>query len=410
MKEGYKLTEVGIVPDDWQVEKLKNYATFKTGPFGSALHKSDYVEGGVPVINPMQINAGRIVATQSMAINEQMAQKLADFRLAAGNIIIGRRGEMGRCAVVTENEEGWLCGTGSMIIYTSTTADARFIQRFLSSPVAINAIESSSVGTTMINLNQQALANLLIPVPATPTEQTAIATALNDVDALISGLEKLIEKKRAIKQGAMQQLLKPKEGWKKTTLGEVCKIFGRIGFRGYTVKDIVPENEGALSISPSNILGGEMAFDKTTFISWEKYDESPEIKISVGDILLVKTASIGKTALVKYLPCPATLNPQLVVLKKISVNNVFLGYIMQHDAIQNQIKEQVVGGVVPTLSQEQIANFVLCLPKPDEQEKIANTLAAIDAEIDCLQISLDKYKQLKQGMIQELLTGKTRLI
>ena len=104
---GYKQTEVGVVPEDWYVSKLGRHVTFKTGPFGSSLHKSDYVDGGVPVINPMHIVAGKIEPTQSMAITEQVARTLAEFRLSAGNIVIGRRGEMGRCALVDPEHQGW---------------------------------------------------------------------------------------------------------------------------------------------------------------------------------------------------------------------------------------------------------------------------------------------------------------
>lgn len=208
----------------------------------------------------------------------------------------------------------------------------------------------------------------------------------------------------------MQELLKPKSNWKRKRLGDTCEVFGRIGFRGYTIQDIVPEYEGAISLSPSNILDGELNFNKCTFISWKKYEESPEIKLKVGDIVLVKTASIGKTALVKSLPGKTTLNPQIVVLKNISVNNVFLSYLMGYKYIQDQIKEKVVGGVVPTLSQEQIAGFQIFLPSREEQDYIAYFLSLIDNDIETIKRNLNKYRMIKQGMMQSLLTGKIRLI
>ncbi len=110
LKPGDKQTEVAQIPEDWTVARLGAMASFKTGPFGSALHQSDYVHGGVPVINPMQIIDGRIRATPSMATSEQAARKLSDFRLSAGDVVIGRRGDMGRCALVREYQHGWLCG------------------------------------------------------------------------------------------------------------------------------------------------------------------------------------------------------------------------------------------------------------------------------------------------------------
>lgn len=204
---GYKLTEVGVIPEDWLLQKLGLHASFRTGPFGSALHKSDYVDGGIPVVNPMQIVDGKVVPTFSMAISGDAAKKLAEFRLSVGDVVIGRRGDMGRCAVITEKENGWLCGTGSMIIRVKPSCDAAFLQRILSSASVISAIENTSVGTTMINLNQGTLRELQIVLPENKNEQIAIANALSDTDELIAILEHLIAKKQSIKTATMQQLL-----------------------------------------------------------------------------------------------------------------------------------------------------------------------------------------------------------
>ena len=149
----------------WRVVKLGAVASFRTGPFGSALHKSDYVFGGVPVINPMQIEDGRIKPTERMSVVEEAAERLSEFRLRSGDVVIGRRGEMGRCAFVQEEQDGWLCGTGSMIVRPGVLMEGRFLQRVLSSNQAVRAIESASVGTTMINLNQRALAELDLQIP-----------------------------------------------------------------------------------------------------------------------------------------------------------------------------------------------------------------------------------------------------
>ena len=107
IRTGYKQTEVGLLPVDWEVRKLGELASFRTGPFGSALHKSDYTNDGIPVVNPMHILDGRIVPTTSMTITEEAAKSLDVFRLKPGEIVIGRRGDMGRCAVVSEREIGW---------------------------------------------------------------------------------------------------------------------------------------------------------------------------------------------------------------------------------------------------------------------------------------------------------------
>jgi type I restriction enzyme S subunit len=206
-KLGYKQTEAGKIPTDWDIAKLGKHAAFRTGPFGSALHQSDYVDGGIPVINPMQIIDGKIRPTSSMAVTQDAAQKLSEFRLSVGNIVMGRRGDIGRCALVRQQEQGWLCGTGSMIIRTAPSLDGGFIQRVLSSPPVVAAIINASVGTTMINLNQSTLGNLLVPLPPTKDEQTAITVVLSDMDAEIVALETKLTKARNLKQGMMQELL-----------------------------------------------------------------------------------------------------------------------------------------------------------------------------------------------------------
>ena len=199
----------------------------------------------------------------------------------------------------------------------------------------------------------------------------------------------------------------PKD-WEIKNIGSICEIYGRIGYRGYTIKDIMPQGEGAITISPSNIQDGKTDFSKCTYISWFKYDESPEIKIFNGDILLVKTGSTyGKTAIIKNLFEKATINPQLVVLKNIKVDNVFLGYIMAYRIIQNQINSTIVGGAIPTLSQQLVANYKVPLPPTKlEQNAISTALSDADALISSLERLIEKKKKIKIGVMQQLLKPK----
>jgi type I restriction enzyme S subunit len=196
-----------------------------------------------------------------------------------------------------------------------------------------------------------------------------------------------------------------KDNWIETSLGKICSINGRIGYRGYTVKDIVGQDEGAITVSPSNIKKSKLSFDKVTYISWFKYDESPEIKLNIDDILLVKTGSTyGKTAQVKELRTPATINPQIVVLKKITINSIYLAYLMQDNIIQKQIEATVVGGAIPTLSQESISNFNVNLPPLPQQQKIAKILSTVDNVIEKTESAIAKYQAIKQGLMHDLFT------
>ena len=201
------------------------------------------------------------------------------------------------------------------------------------------------------------------------------------------------------------------DDWEVNLIGNVSEIFGRIGFRGYTVEDLVDEGFGAITLSPSNIQNGKMDFSNCSYISWKKYDESPEIKIANGDILLVKTGSTyGKSAIVKNLAKKATINPQFVVIKKTKCNNELLGYLIQTPIVQEQIEASIVGGAIPTLSQKQIASFKIPLSKSiKEQQRIAKALSDVDALISTTEKLLQKKRNIKQGTMQELLTGKKRL-
>jgi type I restriction enzyme S subunit len=146
-------------------------------------------------------------------------------------------------------------------------------------------------------------------------------------------------------------------------------------------------------------------------VSFSKYEESPEIKIENGDVLLVKTGStFGKTAIVRQLAEKATLNPQVVVLKKLKTNNFFLGYMMGFATIQNQISMAIVGGALPTLSQALIARFKFPEPPTDtEQRAIAGALGDVDTLLGALEKLIAKKRDLKQAVMQQLLTGQKRL-
>lgn len=173
--------------------------------------------------------------------------------------------------------------------------------------------------------------------------------------------------------------------WKEVRLGDVCEIYGRIGFRGYTTNDLVDTpKEGAISLSPKNIINGELNLDQCTYIKWDKYYESPEIMINPNEIIITKTgSSVGRTTFVRRVDHPMTLNPQLVVLKNISENAEFLSYYIKSALFQSVLKSIVVGSAIPTLSQKNLANLKINVPKEvDDQRRIASILSSLDRKIE----------------------------
>ncbi|WP_278260953.1 restriction endonuclease subunit S [Nocardia sp. AG03] len=159
-------------------------ADIRTGPFGSSVHKEDYVTGGVPLVNPVHIVRGRIRPDMSLSVASDKAIELANFVLRQGDIVMARRGEMGRCAVVTESEEGYLCGTGSLIIRLQLHHRAEFFSAAISQPSVRRYLEDKSLGATLPNLNQGIVSKIPLKIPEA-AEQDEFARRLARVNSMI---------------------------------------------------------------------------------------------------------------------------------------------------------------------------------------------------------------------------------
>src|SRR5690606_22858395 len=202
-----------------------------------------------------------------------------------------------------------------------------------------------------------------------------------------------------------------KQGWEIKKLGEVCEIKGRIGYRGYTVNDLVEKGEGAITLSPSNIQNNQFNIEKCTYISWFKYEESPEIMVFEGDILFVKTGSTyGKVALVERLPEKATINPQFVVLKNIKCSNRFLYYALTTSDFKEKVENIIGGAATPTLSQTNLAEQTIPLPPLPEQQRIVSILdeafAAIAKAKANAEQNLKNAKELFESYLQGVFEKK----
>ena len=191
--------------------------------------------------------------------------------------------------------------------------------------------------------------------------------------------------------------------WKK--LGEVCRIVGRIGFRGYTRNDIVNKREGAISISPTNIQNQilNLSPEVSTYISWSKYEESPEIMIEEGDVVLAKTASVGKVGLVRSLPEKATINPQMVVLKDITCSPAYLYYYLTGTKFQTKIKSIAGVGSVPNISQSKLGTIEIPIPPLSVQSRIVEILdkfTSLEAELEAeLELRKKQYAYYREQLL-----------
>ena len=177
------------IPESWKWVRFSEImSVMSTGPFGSMLHKTDYIEKGIPLVNPANMVNGKIVPSDKMMISESTRRRLSSYILHAGMIVLGRRGEMGRCAVVTEKEDGWLCGTGSFFMEPSMRLYVYYVATLFSTPYVKSYLGGESVGTTMSNLNHTILSKMPIPLPPL-AEQKRIVAKLEEILPLCERLK-----------------------------------------------------------------------------------------------------------------------------------------------------------------------------------------------------------------------------
>ena len=392
--QGYKQTELGIIPEDWEVATIKHIADITTGNKNT----QDAEEGGK---YPFYVRSQNVERINSYSYDCEGVVTAGDG-VGTGKIFHYVRGKFGL------HQRAYL-------IYNFKDFDSQYFYWYFSQ-YFYDRINQMTAKSSVDSVRKEMIEDMCI-LRAPIAEQRAIEEALSDVDGLIAALDKKIAKKRLLKQGAMQQLLTGKkllpgftDEWVEKPIRALCKLYGRIGFRGYTKADLVNKGEGAITFSPSDIEEQKITYSNCDYISWNKYFESPEIQVFNGDIIFCKTASIGKCAIVKNLPECATINPQFVVLKDFKCNNEWLYYQLIDRRFQFLVNGITGGSTIPTMSQEKLYEQVLlCPPTIQEQQAIATILSDMDKEIADLEAQRDKYRLLKSGMMQKLLTGQIRL-
>jgi type I restriction enzyme, S subunit len=193
--------------EGWVEKPLREWVQdISTGPFGSLLHKSDYEHGGIPLVNPINIEGDEIIPDDRKTVGKATAQRLARYALRENDIVIGRRGEIGRCAVVARDQAGWLCGTGCFVIRPSDKTDPHFLTHLLRSRPYRERLEGVSERATMPSIGNDDLANLVIRLPPVPRQRHTLEL-LNSFAAATQRLASLYERKLAALEALKKSLL-----------------------------------------------------------------------------------------------------------------------------------------------------------------------------------------------------------
>ncbi len=388
----------------WEYKKICDVCDFQGG---SQPPKSEWIDheanGYVRMLQIRDFTQSRKVSPEYVMLTSRTKCCLSD------DILIGRYGaSLGKI----------LTGIGGAYnvaimrtIPDETLLSKGFLKYYLMSSIFQNFLLNIGGRAAQAGFNKEDLKSLSIPL-TTLDEQLRIVSYLDttfaNIDNLKSNASKALSEAKALFQAALAEAMMPKEGWEEKTLGEICTIVGRIGYRGYTRKDIVNnKNEGAISLSPSNIVDGKMNYSNCTYITWYKYDESPEIKINEGDILIVKTgSSFGKSAYVDKLPHKATINPQFVVLKDIKSNNKYLAYQLKTKRTIDYINTIVSGSAIPTFSQANLSKMTIFIPSISEQHQIVRHLDSLSSKVRQMEENYSKTlaecDALKQAILRDV--------
>lgn len=420
---GYKQTEVGVIPEDWDVMPCEEVVTIIDGDRGfNYPSKSDLKHDGFCLF----LNAGNVTKTGFKFKSCEFISKIKDENLRKGklkryDVVLTTRGTVGNFAYYDDSVpyENIRINSGMVLLRRRYgDIDNRYLYIVFTSHILHAQIERLSFGSAQPQLTVRGISNFRIPIPPTKTEQTAIANALSDVVGLIQSLTRLIAKKRQIKQGAMQTLLNPyendrlKEGWVEKKLGEVATLKARIGWQGLTTAEYRKTGDYFL-ITGTEFKNGFIDWESCFYVDYSRYKQDRNIQVKENDVLVTKDGTIGKIAFIKHVPKPATLNSGVFVIRPIgdSFHPEFFYYALLSDVFTKFLSQLSAGSTINHLYQKDFVHFQFYTPEElNEQARFANILSDMDAEIASLETKLAKYQQIKQGMMQNLLTGRIRLV
>ena len=431
---GYKQTEIGMIPLEWQLIELRDVCSkIQDGNYGALYPKaSEFIVYGIPFITSKVLGkAGNINLDKIDYISNEKHQILLKAHLELNDVLFTNRGaSVGAIGYVDARISNGNIGPQLTLLRANHLVDSRYLFQIMKSSWVQKQISSQDSGSAMNFFGVGTTGKFKLPIPDNLKEQRSIATALSDVDALIGELEKLITKKQAIKTATMQQLLtgrtrlpqfalredgskkgyKPSElgeipeGWEEFTLSELCDV------RDGTHDSPKYHDVGIPLVTSKNIVNDKLDFSSISFISTDDaYEINKRSKVDCGDIIMSMIGTIGSAILIEIEPNFCIKNVALFKPRK----NIgkFLIQFMRSNIFQAYLKDGLDGGIQKFISLGTLRTLKIAIPKcEEEQSSIATILSDMDEELQILEQRLNKTRQIKQGMMQELLTGKIRLV
>lgn len=417
-----KQTEIGLIPEDWEVKSLgeigepcmcKRILKEQTSPTGNIPFYKIGTFGGIPD------------AYISRELFEQYKEQYNYPK--KGTLLLSAAGTIGR-VVVFDGKDSYFQDSNIVWIDNDETKVTNDFLFYCYSRMQWKT-EEGGIVSRLYNANLKSTSFI---APKSLAEQQRIAKALSDVDALISTTEKLIQKKKNIKQGTMQNLLTGKkrlpgfakstnykqselglipEDWEVKNINKECTIKARIGWQGLKSTEYLDSGDYIL-VTGTDFDSGFINWNSCSYVTKWRFDQDKNIQIKKGDILITKDGTIGKVAFLNEIPMQGTLNSGVFVIRPKNsdkIDSVFLSLIFKSIWFDSFLEQITSGSTIVHLYQKDFVKFDFPLPSKEEQTAIASVLSSMDKEIETLNTKLEKYRNLKTAMMQQLLTGKIRL-
>jgi type I restriction enzyme S subunit len=410
--KGYKQTEVGVIPEDWEVQPLGaltepkrpiSYGIVQTGPI---------IPNGVKCLRVVDIEDGRINKTDLITTTKAISDAYRRTVLRAGDLVTPLRGKVGDVALVDEDLAGSNLTRGVAVIAIRPDWNALFFKQFLSSVATRSRLEQSMNGSALQEVPIATLRAFKIVFPPSKAEQEAIAEALSDADGLIESLEQLLAKKRHLKQGAMQELLTGKKRlpgfcgeWEVKRLGELAKIQRGASPRPIDSPIWFEENSSVGWVRISDVTSSGMYLRETTQ-RLSPLGIQNSRPVSRGSLIMSICATVGRPVITEIDIC---IHDGFVVFDNLRADKHFLYYVLKF--IEANWSQHGQTGSQMNLNTDLINRTTVSVPSTfEEQTAIAAILTDMDTELAALEAKLAKARAIKQGMMQELLTGRIRLV
>ena len=418
VKPGYKQTEVGVIPEEWDADNLGRF----WGVTDCKHVTAQFVPQGFPLASIREVQSRFVELTNAKQTTAHFYNLLIEGgrKPRPGDLILSRNATVGEVAQVAEWHPPFAMGQDVCLLRKkSNEHSTEFLQSIFQSPVILKQLADLMVGSTFKRANVQQIRNFAVPMPP-PPEQRAIAEALSDVDGLLGGLDRLIAKKRDLKQAAMQQLLTGQTRlpgfhgeWRNTTLGQIISRFST----GLNPRQNFRLNSGGnfFYVTIKNFAVGQLFLDANC----DLIDESAFWRINErsdlrkDDVLFSSIGRVGDAYLITETPRNWNINESVFTLRpdKSQVVPLMLFYLLTDKTVTDALSQGVTGSTFKSIKQAQLKAIPCQLPASlEEQTAVAEVLTEMDTELAALTQRREKTRALKQAMMQELLTGKTRLI